>query len=136
METDYKVVNGFIVSPGKFEGEPEWMPTLWDMVLGSMADKSVHDGTTAYDGFELDDDMAKLTGLEAKEGIYIVVWSDEQGFVSHMLLSESQLDDMEGISVDDDEPDLIDSDFDGITQEYYRIEINEFDDHPEYESGY
>lgn len=136
MSDDYKIVNGYITSPGKFEGEPHWMPTLWEMVLGSMADRSLHDGTTAYDAFEMDSDLEKLTGLEAKPDTYIVVWSDQQGFVSHMIMTENEVENLE--VTDPDDPDLLDSDFDDEdTLEWYDSCIpHGFNDHPEYDSGY
>src|SRR5688500_16617359 len=76
----YKVENGFVVSPGKYEGEPEWVVTLHEMCLSGMADHSVHDGSMAIDAFELDADTAKLTGLEARPGTYVCLWSDDSGF--------------------------------------------------------
>lgn len=113
---EYKVRNGLIVSPGKFESEPYWMPTLYEMVLGGMADESLHDGTTAYDAFKLDSDLSILTGLPVQDA-FLVIWSDEQGFVNHMIMNQNELDNLEPVTLDD--PDLIDSDFDGKTQEWY-----------------
>lgn len=110
---DYKIVDGRIVSPGKFEGEPAWILTLWDMVLGGMADVSVHDGTMAIDGFELDERTAALVGMEARPGHYVCLWSDDQGFVSHIVMSEQELNNCEGFDVPDGDSDLfVDSDFD------------------------
>lgn len=132
---DYKVVNGIIVTPGKFEGEPYWMPTIWEMVLGGMADESLHDGSTAYDAFKIDAELSILTGLKVQPDVYLVIWSDEQGFVNHMIQTKNELDNIE--PVDSEDPDLIDSDFDGITQEWYGSCMPQgFDDYPEYDSGY
>lgn len=114
---DYKVVNGVIVSRGKFEGEPSFMPTIWDMVLGSMADESLHDGTTAYYGFKIDEKLSAVTGMPAQDDAYLVVWSDSQGFVNHMVLNHQQMMELE--PSDFDSPDIIDADFDGVTQEWY-----------------
>lgn len=113
---DYKVVKGIIVSPGKFEGEPYWMPTIYDMVLSGMADESMHDGTTAYDAFKIDTDLSILTGLPVQDA-FLVIWSDDSSFVNHMIMSQYELDNLE--PVDSEDPDLIDSDFDDKTQEWY-----------------
>lgn len=131
---EYKVVNGIIKTPGKFEGEPYWMPTIWDMVLGGMADESLHDGSTAYDAFKMDSELSIMTGLPVTEGSFLVIWSDERGFVNHMIMTQLEIDNLEPVGED---PDLIDSDFDGETQEWYGscLPVG-FDDHPEYESGY
>lgn len=96
---NYKVVDGIIVSPGKFEGEPEWVVTLWEMVLNGMADESVHDGTMVIDAFKLDAEMARITGLEPSREHYVCLWSSDQGFVSHKVLTETQLFECEGFVV-------------------------------------
>lgn len=104
---------GIITSPGKFEGEPEWIVTLYEMVLNGMADESVHDGTMVIDAFKLDAEMARLTGLEESSEHYVCLWSNDQGFVSHKVLTENQVFECEG--------------FDAPIG---------FDDYPVYESGY
>ena len=37
IEQSYKVVNGRIRSPGKFEGEPVWVPHFYDAILDGAA---------------------------------------------------------------------------------------------------
>jgi hypothetical protein len=123
VSDEYEIKDGIIVTPGKFEGEPEWVLTLWDMVLGGMADESVHDGTTAYDAFRLDARTAVLTGYDVRPDAYVVLWSDSQGFVSHMLMTEDQLFACEGFDIE--EP----------TNEYVLTSLDSFDDFPEYDSG-
>ena len=130
--SDYKVVKGFIVSPGKFEGEPEWMPDLWDRILGGFSDVSLHDGTTAYDAFRLTDEIAALTGYRARPDTYVVIWSDEKGFISHMTMDQGALDAIEShheseLDFETEEPTLDFIDTSAIVG---------FDDFPEYESGY
>ena len=120
---EYEIKDGVIVSPGKFEGEPAWILTLWDMVMGGMADESVHDGTTAYDAFRLDEKTAELTGYPARQDAYVVLWSDSQGFISHMTMTEDQLFACEGFEVEDP------------TNEYVLTSLDSFDDYPEYENG-
>lgn len=121
--SDFVIKNGVIVTPGKFEGEPEWILTLWEMVMSGMADESVHDGSTAYDAFKLDAKTAALTGYPQRNDAYVVLWSDSQGFVSHMTMTEDQLFACEGFDVEDP------------TNEYVLTSLDSFDDYPEYETG-
>lgn len=125
----YKIENGRIVSPGKFEGEPAWILDLWERVLNSEADVSLHDRSTAFDAFEIDDEIAALTGYRARQGTYVVLWSDDNGFVSHMVMDQAALDALESC-------DTADFEREEPTAEFYDHEIPGFDDYPEYESGY
>lgn len=84
---------------GKFESEPPWVPALWDRAMGGFSDVSVHDGSMVIDGFRLDDGLAALTGLEAAEDRYVCLWSDDQGFVSHMVMTQDELYACEGMDV-------------------------------------
>lgn len=66
----YTVRAGVIVSPGKFEGEPEWLPYLWHATLEGSADVDGYDGDTAVSAFQLDDDDSIVMGLGPTEGTY------------------------------------------------------------------
>lgn len=123
-EIEFRVVNGFITNPGKYEGEPSWVPTLHELVMAGMADHSVHDGSMAIDAFELDADTARLTGLDARADVYVCLWTDDQGFVNHMLMTENELFACEGFDVE--EP----------TTDFEPLSNQEFSDHPEYDWGY
>jgi hypothetical protein len=101
ITSEYRINNGVITNPGKFEGEPPWVPLLWDRVLSGFSDKSVHDGTMAIDAFALDDSIAALTGMRPTPGSFIALWSSDDGFVSHMIMSEDELDQCEGFDVPD-----------------------------------
>jgi hypothetical protein len=59
--------------------------------MSGFSDVSVHDGSMAIDGFKLTESMAALTGLEANPDNYICLWSDDHGFVSHMVMTEEML---------------------------------------------
>lgn len=39
IESQYRIVNGFIRNPGKFEGERIYVPYFWDAFLNGMADR-------------------------------------------------------------------------------------------------
>lgn len=93
---------GVIKNPGKFEGEPAWVPQLWDRAMNGFSDISVHDGSMAIDGFRLDSGLAALVGLDADPKRYVCLWSSDDGFVSHMLMTEEELHACEGMPVEDE----------------------------------
>jgi len=76
VEQDYEVKDGRITSPGKYEGEPVWVPAYWDAAMCGCADDEENGAVS----FTIDaDDVAlwpELSGVER-----IVLWQDEQGFV-------------------------------------------------------
>ena len=127
MET-LLIKHGRILSPGRFQNEPEWITELWDLILSGMSDVSLHDGSTAYDAFEIDQEIADLTGYRPREGSYVVIWSNDQGFVTHMVMDQAALDAIEAPE----------NDFENTpTREWVNTgALVGFDDHPEYESGY
>jgi len=77
VETHYSTdAHGLITSPGKFEGEPLYVPAYWDMGLEGMADED--DGGSFV--FELND-AEWDTWPELKGQTHLVLWEDSQGFV-------------------------------------------------------
>lgn len=81
-----------IVSPGQFEGNPPWVPLLWDRVLSGFSDISLHDGSMAIDAFVLDNEIAALTGLSPDPTRFVALWKSDDGFVTHMVMSKDELD--------------------------------------------
>jgi hypothetical protein len=77
IEKDYVIDHGRIASPGKFEGEPLFVPYFWDCYLNGGADGD--DGETL---------MFEVTNEDRKEfpelvNIYrVFLWEDSNGFVS------------------------------------------------------
>lgn len=68
--------------PGKFEGEPAFVPRLWDLVMDGVADVSTFDGDTAVDIIVVGDGLREL--YPDLGDIYAVaLWETEQGFVFH-----------------------------------------------------
>jgi hypothetical protein len=101
---------------GKFEGEPHWVELLWDRALSGFSDKNVCDGSLVIEGFALTAEIASLTGYDENPFKYVCLWENDQGFVSHTVLTETQLDECEGMDVDWlDEP----------TSEYYVAGVDE-----------
>ena len=66
-----------IVSPGKFEGEPVYIPHFWDEFLNGCADED--DGETMI--FHIcDEDRAQFPSLANVAAVYIE--QDDNGFVN------------------------------------------------------
>lgn len=76
VEHWYKVEDGRIASPGKFEGEPAWAPSFWDAALNGFADDD--DGVR----FAFWPDPADRREWPELAGVAkVLLWQDEQGFV-------------------------------------------------------
>ena len=82
----YPTRNGLITSPGKFQGEPEWVPVLWDAALQGAADEDNGEIFTFW--FETSDYVSwpELIGIEAVE-----LWESCGGFVFHRVLRRGDI---------------------------------------------
>lgn len=76
IEKEYKVENGIIRSPGKFEGEPVYAPYFWSMFLDGMADED--DSRILWFDVQ-EDDIEQFPELKMYKQVGL--WEDEQGFV-------------------------------------------------------
>lgn len=71
----------YIIQPGKFEGEPRYVPDLWHVYLDGGADEDV-DGTLKF--IITDEDRTHYPELASVE--YVILWEDDNGFVhSHVF---------------------------------------------------
>ena len=80
IENDYKVRNGIIVSPGKFEDEPIYAPYFYDAVMNGFQDDTNYADDTPIDVFYPtieDAEMFPELG-DCKE---LHIWTNEQGFI-------------------------------------------------------
>ena len=81
----YDVLDGIIRNPGKFEGECEWVPYYWELVMnGEGEDLAEYDEAgEIVDGvvsrFVVDSEEADAFGLEC--GATVEIFEDSQGFV-------------------------------------------------------
>lgn len=66
------------MSPGKFEGEPWWVYSLWETVLDGCADEETKTYGISMSWFKIDDEIRALTGIT---GTWIVVYENDAGFV-------------------------------------------------------
>lgn len=79
---DYEVRDGIIRTPGTFEGEPFWLPVLWELAMEGFADSD--DGTRFQfripKGDPLRTEFPELDAwLGRKRTVH--VFQDSQGFV-------------------------------------------------------
>ncbi len=84
VEQRYRLEHGVIRSPGKFEGEPLWVPVFWERALEDGSDEDLEDDGDAefqpVSVFVIEN--ADLLEFPELEGIREVrVWEDDQGFV-------------------------------------------------------
>lgn len=76
IESQYKVENGIIRSPGKFEGEPVYAPYFWEALLDGMADKD--DGKSAV-FYITQEDKEQFPELKRRRAVRL--FQDDNGFV-------------------------------------------------------
>jgi hypothetical protein len=74
-------------TPGKFEGEPEYLKTLWDSVLDGASDDVIDDGDRVYSVFRLSADDKRDYATDAD---IIIVWESDQGFVNMRHLDSAE----------------------------------------------
>ena len=89
-EHGYEIKSGVIVSPGKFEGEPEYAPHFYEIMCGGGADATIYDGDVQIDVFVVTtDDVARFPELA---GVYaVLLWERSDGFVETDECTRSQL---------------------------------------------
>lgn len=70
---------GRVTSPGKFEGEPWYVVSLWDLVLEGLHDTEIGDSAL----FLLSHDLTWAVDDYPPGASHIAVWEDPNGFVHH-----------------------------------------------------
>jgi hypothetical protein len=87
----YRVQDGIIVSPGKFEAEPEYVPAFWDVVLNGCADETIDDGGREVSiVLVTDEDRARWPELRDIHAVAMV--ESDQGFISSDAMTATRLD--------------------------------------------
>lgn len=74
---EYETDDLYIVASGKFEGEPRYIPHMWDLIGGGWFTEGEEDGVFTIVPDE--DDIADYPELANVERI--VTWQDNFGFV-------------------------------------------------------
>lgn len=78
---DYHTKNGYIISPGKFQGERPYTVYFYRMMLDGTPDESTTDpDRTEVAFFELGQSEYELFP-DLKEFTWVAIWEDQQGFV-------------------------------------------------------
>lgn len=77
---EYEVRSGYIRSPGKMEGNPIWVPALWDQTMEGGQDDTVYDGDTTISVFHISKDDTDEFPELAKYKV-VTLYEDTQGFV-------------------------------------------------------
>ena len=74
-----------IKEPGKFEGEPTYVPEFWETVLYGMADEEWENqsGVLISAVGVLPEDVVRFPDLDGVKEV--LLWEDEQGFVHHSV---------------------------------------------------
>lgn len=87
VEKEYRVVAGVIVSRGKFEGEPVYVPAFWQLALeGGFDDvETVGEGEFAeVHTFAFKIDASDVERWPELAGVRTLrLWEDDNGFVHH-----------------------------------------------------
>jgi len=84
----YKVRDGVIHSPGKFEAEAVYAPYFWEIVLCGLADQEeYHDGRWIYSIEIHPDDIKQFRELGRSTHVY--VHEDPFGFVTCRAIERS-----------------------------------------------
>ena len=90
IREEHDIQGGIIRNPGRFEGECEWVPYYWELVLnGEGDDLSDYDESGEIVGgivsrFVVDSEEADAFGLEC--GATVEIFQDSQGFVIGTVL--------------------------------------------------
>jgi len=100
-------LHGIVTSPGKFEGEPWWVASMWYELSRWEDDRIYAEANgTVFTVCKIDSELlAAYPGIQAWQGLpprparppadeptYIVLWEDNQGFVTAVELTTEQLD--------------------------------------------
>lgn len=87
-----------VKGPGKFEGEPAWVPYLWGLAMDGQSSDEIYDEDVLLAVFRLsasDEDWSDVHQMFSEirqEGIEnVVLWSDDLGFVRHKCASDREL---------------------------------------------
>ena len=79
----YKIKDGIIESPGKFEAEYCWVPYYWDIYLCGLADED-RDGEITF----IVNNVDRIQFPELKHTKEVHLWTDFQGLVYSEALEE------------------------------------------------
>ena len=83
----YENVAGIITSPGKFEGEPVYVPFFWEYMMDGGEDEFYEYNGHTISVFKINSiDTKFFPGLSEYSEVHI--WEDDLGFANHQLIKE------------------------------------------------
>lgn len=83
----------WIKEPGKFEGEPDYIPYYWDLRLSGGGDETLYDDDDVpIELFRLGPDDPPVQCGHAKAGDILILQETRQGFVGHAIIDADQAD--------------------------------------------
>jgi len=83
--------NQCVKDSGKFEGEPAYVPHLWECYLNGCEDERLDCDGIYYSVYFVDNDLrTKFPTLIMPDDFAVVLWETEQGFVLHETLTKKQ----------------------------------------------
>jgi len=106
---DLEVIEGVIVTPGKFEGEPEYAPYYYDLAMENGEDELVFDSDdTPVSIFYVSDEDREMFHIKP-ETHAILLWVSDDGFVNTQEMTETEvsafIDECMGFQDGEDEDD-------------------------------
>ncbi len=87
IEKLYTVIDGIIRTPGKFEGQPAWVPYYWDLGIDGCADADGNGKDTPFI-FHLDSSDSYIWP-ELARVFTITLATDAHGNVKHTIYKEA-----------------------------------------------
>ena len=85
--------NNCVANFGKFEGEPAYVPFLWDYYMNGFEEKHLYCGTEYNSIYFVDNELrAKFPDFLDLDDFAVVLWETEQGFVESECLTKPQYD--------------------------------------------
>lgn len=86
---DVKMYEDRVTGPGKFKGEPAYVPYFYDLTMDSSQDDTIYDGDTPVFCFDVTDtDRKAFPDLADVHRVYL--WESEQGFVYHRTVESAK----------------------------------------------
>lgn len=77
IEETYKIENGIIKNPGKFESEPIWTPYFYDLFSKGWTDDDIENNIVSFNLNK--DDFKEFPELKGYKQVSL--WFDDNGFV-------------------------------------------------------
>ena len=88
---EYTVKDGRIRDLGKYEGEPAWVPHMYQQILEGGCDTTIYDeyADNHTDVIIINDDDRERYNF-AEHDYAVAIWTTEQGFTHGETISEGQ----------------------------------------------